>query len=606
MAEQLAEARDRLEDRVKQRTAQLTEAQKELRRQTRILQSVLDSMADGVIVSDHNGKFLLWNPAARQIIGIGPEDVVPQEWSEFYGCYEPDGQTLSPPENLPLARAMRGESVTGQELVLRNPHLPEDVWISINARPLKNDRGDLRGGVIVLRDVTAAKKVEEEIKVREKKNRTILATAHEAFITIDESSTIVEWNEQTEATFGWTAAEAVGRSMPDLIIPPPLRDAHREGVERFLEGGKAPLLGRRLELTALHRDGHEFPIEITISPVRQASGYLFAAFLHDITEEKQAKRELEKAKDAAEAANRAKSSFLANMSHEIRTPMNAIIGMTELVLDTDLAPPQREHLTMVQESADSLLAVINDILDFSKIEAGRFDLEHAPFDLRENIGDTMKSLALRAHRKGVELAWHVEPQVPDFVVGDRFRLRQIFVNLVGNAIKFTDTGEIVLETVQESRSEKEMMLHFSVRDTGCGIPPEKQERIFQAFEQADESTSRRYGGTGLGLAICSRLVELMGGRIWLESRVGEGSTFHFTVRFGVPAKDQLPKKRPRADGRLEGLRVLIVDDNATNCQILEETLRNWRMCPTAITHSEEALIPDAGASCRKGMRSTWS
>ncbi len=443
--------------------------------------------------------------------------------------------------------------------------------------------------MIVFRDVTAAKKVEEEIKARDAKNRAILATAHEAFIAIDGSSTILEWNEQAEATFGWTAAEAVGQSMPELIIPAPLRDAHREGVERFLESGRAPLLSRRLELSAIHRDGHEFPIEITISPVKQASGYLFAAFLHDITKEKQAKRDLEQAKEAAEDANRAKSSFLANMSHEIRTPMNAVIGMTELVLDTDLTPTQREHLTMVQESADSLLSVINDILDFSKIEAGRFTLEKAAFDLRENIGDTMKSLALRAHRKGVELAWHVEPQVPDFVVGDRFRLRQILVNLVGNSIKFTDTGEIVLEARQESRSDQEITLHFSVRDTGCGIPQDKQKQIFQAFEQADESISRRYGGTGLGLAICSRLVELMGGRIWLESQVGEGSTFHFTVRFKVPAPDQIPKKRPRADGRLEGLRVLIVDDNQTNCDILEETLRNWRMSPTAITHSEETI-----------------
>ncbi len=589
MAEQLAEARDRLEDRVKQRTTQLTEAQKELRRQTRILQSIMDSMNDGVIVADQFGKFLLWNPAARGIVGIGPEDVPPEDWPQFYGCYEPDGGTLYPPENLPLARAMRGESIYGQELILRNPNLPDDVWISITGAPLKNDRGDLRGGVIVLRNVTAAKKIEEEIKARDEKNREILATAHEAFIAIDEASTIQEWNGQAEATFGWTAAEAVGRDMPELIIPHALRDAHRHGIERFLESGEAPLLSRRLELNALHRDGREFPIEITISPVRQASGFLFAAFLHDITEEKHAKEELETAKEAAEAANRAKSSFLANMSHEIRTPMNAVIGMTELVLDTDLTPTQREHLTMVQESADSLLNVINDILDFSKIEAGRFDLEYAPFDLRENIGDTMKSLALRAHRKGVELAWQVESDVPDFVGGDRFRLRQILVNLVGNAIKFTDTGEIVLEAVQDARSKKDITLHFSVRDTGCGIPQNKQEQIFQAFEQADESISRRYGGTGLGLAICSRLVELMGGRIWLESQVGEGSTFHFTVRFGVPAPDQLPKKRPRPDGRLEGLRVLIVDDNRTNCDILEETLRNWRMCPVAITHSEEAL-----------------
>lgn len=589
MAEELSESRDKLEDRVKQRTAELSKAQTELHSQTCILQSILDSMGDGVIVADQNGNFLHWNPAAEQIVGIGPQAVAPQEWSKLYGCYRTDGQTQYPAEDLPLARAMRGESVDRQELILRNPELAEDVWISVNARPLKSDHGDLHGGVIVLRDVTSAMQSEQELKARDEKNRAILATAHEAFIAIDESSCIVEWNGQAEETFGWSADEALGQSLPDLIIPPPLREGHLQGVERYLETGVGPVLNQRLELQALHRDGHEFPIEITISPIRKANGILFAAFLHDITEEKRAKRELQLAKEAAEAASRAKSSFLANMSHEIRTPMNAIIGMTELVLDTELTSAQREHLCMVQESADSLLSIINDILDFSKIEAGRLDLEQSVFDLRESLGDTMKSLAIRAHRKGVELAWHVEPQVPEFVIGDRYRLRQIIVNLVGNAIKFTDAGEIVVETTDEARTDKDIQLKFSVRDTGCGIPPAQQQRVFQAFEQADESTSRRYGGTGLGLAICSRLVELMGGRIWLESQEGRGSTFYFTGHFELPKEDQLPRKHIRPNGRLESLRVLIVDDNATNCQILEETLRNWRMSPTAITRSEDAL-----------------
>ena len=403
---QPAGSRDELARQVVQRTAELTASQKKLRRQTRIVQSILDSMADGVIVANEHGQFLVWNPAAEQIMGMGAQDVGPQRWTETYGCYLPDGKTPCPPKDLPLARAMRGESVDAAELIIRNPGVPEGIWISVNARPLMNERRELRGGVAVLRNITAARTAEEELKVRDEKNRTILATAHEAFIAIDESSKICEWNEEAEATFGWTQHEAIGRLLPETIIPPRFRNAHRQGVASFLATGSGPVLNKRLELAAIHRDGHEFPVEITIAPIRQGSSYLFNAFVHDITEQKRVKQELEHAREAAEAASRAKSDFLANMSHEIRTPMNAHHRHDRIVAryraDCD---QQREYLTMVQESGESLLSVINDILDFSKIEAGRFDLERAAFDLRESVGDTMKSLAVAgaSQRTGVGL-----------------------------------------------------------------------------------------------------------------------------------------------------------------------------------------------------------
>tara|TARA_R110002111_G_scaffold262794_2_gene341073 strand:- start:5452 stop:9540 length:4089 start_codon:yes stop_codon:yes gene_type:complete len=588
MAGELAASRDELEDRIEQRTAELNRSQKQLRRQSQILQSILDSMGDGVIVVDQDGNSVFWNPAAEQIVGIGPQNVTPDKWSQIYGCYLADGKTMCPSEDLPLARAMRGESLNGVILFLQNPDIPDGIWISVTARPLKNDRGDLRGGVIVMRDITESRANQEELESRDQKNRAILATTHEAFIGINEKSIICEWNEQAEATFGWSHTEVLGHSLEETIIPARYWQQHTQGIEHFLRSGEGPVLNKRIELSAMHRDGHEFPVELTITPVPQGNGFLFASFIHDITEEKQAEEELKQAKEAAEAASRAKSAFLATMSHEIRTPMNAVIGMTELLLDTKLNSTQHEYLTMVKESGESLLSVINDILDFSKIEAGRFDLDTAPFHLRENLGDTMKSLAVRAHHKNLELAFHLAPDVPDTIVGDRFRLRQIIVNLVGNAIKFTDEGEIVLDVNVESQTEKNVQLHFVVRDTGIGIPEEKQQQIFQAFEQVDESMTRRYSGTGLGLTIASRLIEMMEGRIWVLSEVNQGSEFHFTAHFEL-TEEEVPANEPLLKVDLNGLRVLIVDDNLTNCQILEEMLTSWHMQTQSINRGSDTL-----------------
>jgi PAS domain S-box-containing protein len=541
------------------------------------LAAIVESSHDGIISMTLEGVITSWNKGAEVIYGYRAEEVM--------------GKTvamLAPPERLDetaavLAGLKHGEKAAQLETVrVRKDGSRIDVSLTIS--PIQNATGDVIGAAAIARDITEDKRAEKALRESEERYRLLFQRNLAGVYRASLDGQILDCNEACARIFGFaTAAELKSRPAEELYLHP---GARLEFTARLRELG----LLTNFENCLRRKDGT--PVWVLENAALINGGeptQLIEGSLIDITERKRSEAELHKAKEAAEAASQAKSEFLAMMSHEIRTPMNGIIGMTELALDTTLSLEQREYLEMVKESADTLLTLLNDLLDFSKIEAGKLSLSLAEFDLQETLSNAMRTLAPRADEKGLELTWETLADVPPRLVGDPGRLRQILLNLVGNAVKFTEHGEVDLQVEMESQEADWAVLHFCVSDTGIGIPQEKQQRIFEAFMQADSSTTRKYGGTGLGLAITSRLVELMEGRIWLESQPEHGSTFHFTAKFGL-AKGPPPEPIAFPKVKLQGVPVLVVDDNATNRRILATMLRRWSMQPTMAETGNEAVV----------------
>ena len=526
--------------------------------------AILDAAIDGILTFDQHGTIEALNESAQRMFGYAEDELVgrnirlllPRAYHEALDAGISRYLRSGDASRLQAVREVEGLRADGSrfpmEMGLREvAALERHVFTA------------------VMRDIRARRAAEEE-------RDRIFELSTDMLCVAGMDGYFKRMNPSWERVLGWTSAEMLTRPFLEFVHPEDVQPTLDE-LQRLAAGATT----LHFENRYLCKDGSYRWVGWSATP--DVERELMFCIARDMTQRKDHERLLSEAKEAAQAAARIKSDFLANMSHEIRTPMNGIIGMTELALETELTPEQRDYLLSAKHSADALLGILNGILDLSKLEAGKLELEYRSFRLRDAIGEALRILAVRAHGKGVELAWSVSPEVPDALIGDVGRLRQILLNLVGNAIKFTPEGEVVVRVAAGSLGHSDMRLHITVADTGIGIAADKREAVFEAFSQADPSITREYGGTGLGLAITSDLVRLMGGWIRVESEPGAGSTFHVEV---VLAPDPEALDQPK---RLRGMRVLVVDDNTTSRHILDELLRSWDAEPTSVATGAQAI-----------------
>jgi PAS domain S-box-containing protein len=558
-------------------------AEEALRESEERFRGTFENAAVGIVHVDATGRFLRVNETFCAIVGYSREELLERTYQDIT---HPDDLAASIEATTALFRGDSPHFGLEKRFVRKDGAI---VWVQVFVSLQRDAAGIPAYDIGIVHDITARRRLEEALRVSEERCRFLIQSIPQKIFTANANGDVDYFNQP------WT--EFTGRPFDQIKDWGWLEFIHPEDVEENVRRWQHSIdTGEPFQLEHRFRraDGvYRWHLSRALA-MRDAEGRVLMWFgaNTDIDDQKRAAEAFKQAKEAAEAANRAKDEFLANVSHEIRTPMNAILGMTDLALDTPLAEDQRQYLTTVKSAGDALLGIINDILDFAKIEAGRLELDRADFSLASVLGTTLRALGVRAHKKGLELVCQQPPDVPDALIGDAGRLRQVLINLVGNAIKFTERGEVVVlvenagepapptPTSPEEGGEVRVRLRFAVTDTGIGIPPEKQVRIFQAFEQEDTSTTRKYGGTGLGLTIAARLVALMGGGISVDSVPGKSSTFGFTACFGLQSH---PTGRTADAPRtvLHGVPVLIVDDNATNRHILEEWVRGHAMDTTA-------------------------
>ena len=565
--------------------------EKELNESKELFQTVFDNTAAAITVTDKNEKIIAWNPFTEQLLESTREDLFNKPIKDLYPSAE-----WRRIRNFRIRQ--RGMLANIETKVYKKDGSLINMNLSVSV--IKDDDGTIKGSIGIMQDISRQKEAERRIRDSENKFRIIYDNSAAGITLTDAKERIISCNKYLFDLLGMTEKDLYLKPVKSIYPKEEWKKIRAENIRK--KGAR-----HHFETRVVHKDGHTIDVNLSINILKDQDNDIVGAvgIMQDITEQKRVKEMLIQSKIAAEEANRSKSLFLANMSHELRTPMNTIMGMLTLTLDGQLNDEQRDNLIVAKEAADNLLGLLNDILDLSRVEAGKMTLENIEFHLPNVVRSVCKGLTVIAEQKGLDLTTEVADDVPELLEGDPVRLRQVFINLINNAIKFTMKGAVRVVVNMMSRHADYVVLKFSVIDQGIGIPKEKQDQIFNVFVQADYSTTRRFGGTGLGLAISKRLVEMMGGQIWVESVVNKGSQFHFTGSFKVIQErgidshlygkvDDIDQRS--VEGVIKGLRILVAEDNLVNQKIAQKMLEKKGCIVTCVENGQEAVNKVAEAN----------